>query len=95
MDELRKMLKEEAKSEKKELKELKRTVRQEAREVKKAARAKGKEAVSLHKMEKEIRKEKIGAEIDYKKELIALHKTVKGESKAQKALTNRKAMSVC
>ena len=85
MDELKKELKEAAKAEKKELKELKKQVKAEAREVKEAVKDKAEETISAHKMEKEIRKEKISAKIDYKKEVDDLRKTVEAEAEAIKA----------
>ena len=85
MDELRKELKQAAKAEKAELKELKKQVKAEAREVKKAVREKAEDTISAHKMEKQILKEKVVAEMDYKKEMSDLHKTVVAEAEAIKS----------
>ena len=85
MDELRKELKKVAKEEKRELKELKKQVKAEAREVKEAVKDKTEDTISAHKMEKSIRKEKIAAKIDHRKEVDDLRKTVESEVEAIKA----------
>ena len=85
MDELRKELKKAAKAEKEELKELKKQVKAEAREVKEAIKDKAEDTISARKMEKEIFKEKIAAEIDHKKEVNELRKEVEAEAESIKA----------
>ena len=50
-----------------------------------AAKDKAEETISAHKMEKEIRREKIAAKIDHKKEISELRKTVEAEAEAIKA----------
>ena len=85
MDEIRREIKNSAREERQELRELKKQVKAEAREVKKAAKDIAEDTISAHRMEKEIRKEKIAAKIDHKKEVDELRKTVEAEAEAIKA----------
>ena len=68
-----------------ELKELRKQVKAEAREVKEVIKDKAEDTISARKMEKEIFKEKIAAEIDHKKEVNELRKEVEAEAEAIKA----------
>ncbi|MBQ6439081.1 MAG: hypothetical protein IJJ06_02940 [Mogibacterium sp.] len=85
MDEIKKELKKAAKEEREELRELKKQVKAEAREVKKAVKDKAEDTISAHRMEKEILKEKVAAEIGHKKEISELRKAVEAEAEAIKA----------
>ena len=88
MDELRKELKKVAREEKHELKELRKQVKAEAREIKNSVKDKADKAedtISAHKMEKQIRKERLVAEVDHKMEMDELRKTVEAEAEAIKA----------
>lgn len=93
VDELKKKLKKAAKAEKEDMKELRKQVKKEAKEIKKAAEIKEDvdekaedaiETVSAHKMERKIRKEKIAAKIDRRKEMRDLKKEVEAEVKTIK-----------
>ncbi len=68
-----------------EAKELKAQAKAEAKEAKAQAKAEAKEALSVGKMEKEILKEKIGAEADRAKEIKRIQKEVQAETKSFKS----------
>ena len=85
MDELKKELKAAAKAEKEEFRELRKQVKEEAREVKKIIKETADDTISAHRMEKDIRREKVAAEIDYKKEMADLKKAVEAEAEAIKS----------
>jgi hypothetical protein len=94
MDDLRSELKKAAKALKdehedikdlKDLKELGQQIKEDAGEIGKLAMDKVESTVGATKMETEILKEKLAAEIDHKKDLAELKKAVEAEAEALKA----------
>lgn len=82
-------IKEAAKQSRKELDELKKQVKAEAKEVKKAAdevKKAADEKLSVHEVERELRKDRIRAEVEHHDELKQMKKDVEAEAKELKKL---------
>ena len=80
--EIREEIREAAKQSRRDLDELKKQVRAEAKEVKKAAD----EKLELHDVERELRKDRIRAEIEYHDSVKQLKKEVEAEAKELRKL---------